>query len=428
MIVVRMVGISGVRQIIMRRYGVYLRAEMQRSINEFYKSLFPFHLALSGVLFIALLIVVIRLRQLSLKKNKLIISAKQRLSIQSKYIHLIYDATMLSANTEDLYQSMNACLNLICKTIGWPIGHIYVVSSENRSILESSHMWYLANAKKVSAFKKYTEKTTFAKGVGLPGRVWKSRQAVWISDVTHDENFLRELPSRQIGLQSAVAFPVLANKKLIAVFEFFSYDKQKYDDELLCAFEVMTEQIGRIFERKISKNHLNFIAHHDSLTGVSNRIQFDAVAKKALAYAIRYHKLMAILLMDLDFFKTVNDSLGHEIGDLLLQGVTKRFLSVLRDADTLARFGGDEFAVIIDHIEKQEDVLFVANKLIEAMHQPFMLKENEITISVSIGVAIYPDAGNTLELLKRNSDSALYKAKKAGRDRFFVYKRDENRI
>lgn len=384
-------------------------------------TILPYTVLFSGLFVTLLLVIMIRLWQISAKKNKLIIAAQKRLAVQAKHIQLIYEATMIATNTEDFDKSMSACLNLICRTIGWPIGHIYVMNKNDNPMLDPTQIWYLTDPQRSKIFKECTEKTSFPKGIGLPGRVWQSQKPAWIYDVFKDDNFPRARQDRDIGVHAAIAFPIIANKKLIAVFEFFAFENQECDVELLRTFEVMSEQIGHVFERKISKNYLDFMAHHDSLTGVSNRIQFETVAKKSLAHAIRYNKLMAIFMLDLDCFKTVNDSLGHEIGDLLLQNVTKRFLSVLRQVDLLARWGGDEFAIIIDDLEKKDDALVVAKKLVEVMRQPFMLKENEVIIAASIGIALFPDAGNSVELLKRNADAALYKAKKTGGDRFFLW-------
>lgn len=166
---------------------------------------------------------------------------------------------------------------------------------------------------------------------------------------------------------------------------------------------------------------IKFMAYHDYLTGVSNRVHFEELARASLARAIRYKKIMAIYIIDLDRFKNINDTLGHEAGDILLKEVARRFISVIRDVDTLARLGGDEFAVIADTLAKESDCTILADKLLESLKQPINLIGHKIHISASIGIALYPNAGDTLSMLSRNADIALYKAKEQGRNAFCTY-------
>lgn len=203
--------------------------------------------------------------------------------------------------------------------------------------------------------------------------------------------------------------------------------KNELDSEILSKAIINAIEKSELNKKiQAQESEIKFMAYHDYLTGISNRVQFDQLAKKSLSRANRNNKNMAILIIDLDRFKNVNDSLGHQIGDLLLQGVAKRFLAVLREEDTLARLGGDEFAIIADSIEKPDDAEIIARKLLSALEEPFFLKNHSITVSASIGIAEYPDAGDTVSILTRNADAALYKAKETGKNKFCYFTKKLN--
>jgi diguanylate cyclase (GGDEF)-like protein len=162
------------------------------------------------------------------------------------------------------------------------------------------------------------------------------------------------------------------------------------------------------------------LAHHDALTGLANRTLFRTRLDEAVARA-RRGEGFAVLCLDLDHFKDVNDSLGHPIGDLLLQAVTVRLRATVRELDTIARLGGDEFAVVQAHVTWPSDAAALAQRLVEALAAPYLLEGNSISISASIGISLAPDDGMDADQLLRNADLALYRAKADGRGclRFF---------
>jgi diguanylate cyclase (GGDEF)-like protein/PAS domain S-box-containing protein len=166
-------------------------------------------------------------------------------------------------------------------------------------------------------------------------------------------------------------------------------------------------------------------ANYDLLTSLPNRRLFSDRLEHEIKIAHRTNKSLALLFIDLDYFKQVNDTLGHEMGDILLVKVSERINESIRESDTVARMGGDEFTAILPQINSPEDAVRVVKIIIEKLTQPFDLNGTSITISASIGVAIYPkDAKNSKELLQ-NADRAMYDAKKQGRSRFFSYQKVE---
>ncbi len=173
--------------------------------------------------------------------------------------------------------------------------------------------------------------------------------------------------------------------------------------------------------RKSSEAHISYQAYHDLLTQLPNRILFDDRMNQALAHAGRNGKKIAMLFMDLDRFKLINDTLGHVMGDLVLQQVSGRILDCLRAEDTLARFGGDEFCLLLPDISSKESVAAVAEKILKAVRQPFSINNHELYLSLSLGVAIYPEAGKAGEALLHNADIAMYHVKENGKDGYCFY-------
>jgi diguanylate cyclase (GGDEF)-like protein len=165
---------------------------------------------------------------------------------------------------------------------------------------------------------------------------------------------------------------------------------------------------------------LSILSSTDSLTNLDNRLQFDRVIKEQIAYASRYHTKLALLFLDLDHFKEINDHLSHHIGDLLLQEVAKRLKACLRSYDFLARLGGDEFAIILK-INQPKDANTVAQKILDALKPAYNLESNCIHISGSVGIACYPTSGLTSEILIQRADIAMYYAKELGRNNFQHY-------
>lgn len=173
-----------------------------------------------------------------------------------------------------------------------------------------------------------------------------------------------------------------------------------------------------ITERKRAEETIRQLAYHDSLTGLPNRLLFKDRLTVALAQARRNRRNLAVMLLDLDHFKEVNDTLGHSVGDQLLQYIGKRLTGLLRKNDTVARMGGDEFLLLLPEIKRIEDVATIARKIIGAVRKPCRINSHTLQITVSIGVAIYPGDGEDEDILMSHADNALYAAKREGRDTY----------
>src|SRR5258706_2949175 len=177
------------------------------------------------------------------------------------------------------------------------------------------------------------------------------------------------------------------------------------------------ESVGRLLaialEHRQLGEQLAYQAHHDQLTGLPNRMLFADRLQLGLAQARRSGLLIALLMMDLDRFKYINDTLGHHVGDQLLQEVATRWRASMRESDTLARLGGDEFALILPSLSDRRDAVRVAGRLVEALREPLQIAGHELFVTASIGIAIFPQDGDRLVALQRNADVALYPTKNA---------------
>jgi diguanylate cyclase (GGDEF)-like protein/PAS domain S-box-containing protein len=181
-----------------------------------------------------------------------------------------------------------------------------------------------------------------------------------------------------------------------------------------------------ITERKEAEKRIQFMAHYDALTGLPNRVLLQDRLAHELNHASRNNKQVALMFFDLDRFKNINDTLGHNVGDLLLQSVAGRLKGCLRSVDTVARLGGDEFVVILPDLEEAEYAGTVARKLLESLATPHQLGEHELTTTASVGISVYPQDGGDRETLVKNADVAMYKSKEAGRNNYMFFREEMN--
>lgn len=188
-----------------------------------------------------------------------------------------------------------------------------------------------------------------------------------------------------------------------------------YDDNKMVGVVLAFQDITA---RKRAEEQLSQLAQYDSLTGLNNRYSFQNLLAQSTSRAKRAGFSVALLFMDLDKFKTINDTMGHEIGDYLLQEVAVRIRKCLRDGDVIGRIGGDEFTVILESIHTARDIATIAQKIIDSLNAPFYLRDHKIHIGISIGIATYPESAKDEETLMKCADIAMYKVKDSGRNTF----------
>jgi diguanylate cyclase (GGDEF)-like protein/PAS domain S-box-containing protein len=176
-----------------------------------------------------------------------------------------------------------------------------------------------------------------------------------------------------------------------------------------------------ITDRKLMEEEIRYMAQHDTLTGLPNRRLFSDILVQEMAQAERDGKKLALLFVDLDWFKEVNDRMGHEVGDQLLRETASRLRKLLRKADSIGRIGGDEFNIVLADITRVEDVADIAGKLVEGFRQPFLISGRELRITMSAGIALFPDDGRDIDSVLRAADMAMYHAKQRGRNQYEFY-------
>jgi diguanylate cyclase (GGDEF)-like protein len=232
----------------------------------------------------------------------------------------------------------------------------------------------------------------------------------------------------QSGLKSAAALPITHAAKPIGVLLLCAADRRAFDEATLSLLARITENLAfalrnfdREAERERAEEHVRYLATHDALTGLPNRLLFSELLGNAIGQAERNGMQLAVMFIDLDRFKRVNDTLGHSAGDLLLEEMAVRLRAVLRASDVVARFGGDEFVVLVSELNESRAAEAVASKLLEAALPPVLIAGRACEITASIGIGLFPVHGRDQTTLLRNADAAMYQAKGKGKNTFAIY-------
>jgi len=263
-------------------------------------------------------------------------------------------------------------------------------------------------------------------GKGVCGKAFRTQMASVNEDILNSEQGRpwRE-SSHQAGVVASCAVPLVKGGQSIGVILFFVTKSWAADKEIIALLSRMGETVSaaldnldRAFEKVQADGRIQYLATHDELTGLPNRVTFHQLFEKSIRSAHLHGGKSALLFIDLDRFKVINDSLGHEAGDALLIEVADRLKRCVRDSDLVARFGGDEFVILLDGISGREQVAVVAEKVLTTLLPPIVLAGHECRATGSIGIAVYPDNGNDVQTLTKNADMAMYRAKEEGKNNF----------
>lgn len=264
-------------------------------------------------------------------------------------------------------------------------------------------------------------------GVGIAGTVASTREPLLISGQA-DANRFPGLIRRDESVDSAMCVPLLHRDELLGVINITASAARAFSEYDLRALNLFAEQAAstiakaRLFEAE--REHAEQLAHlafHDPLTGLPNRVLFIDRAHQALARGARRHVSLAVMFIDLDRFKGINDTLGHSAGDELLVQVADRLRSVIRPEDTLSRFGGDEFVLLCEDLGGEIEAVGLATRLEEALAKPFTIAGTEVAVTASLGIAIGSGADDDPDALVRDADTAMYRAKEQGKARHEVF-------
>ena len=287
--------------------------------------------------------------------------------------------------------------------------------------LVPTDVWHLEHPERFSVFRQVTQSVSVVQPLGLSGRVLTSKKPEWIRDVTQDENFYRTQLALDIGVKAALGFPVLVRSEVAAVLEFFVDRVLAPDEKLLEVLGNVGMQLGRVIERIRSEERMAHLIHHDALTALPNRLLFHDRLSQAMTSANRRELMVGVAFLDLDEFKIINDTLGHDAGDALLKLVATRLSGVMREGDTVARLGGDEFTLIFVDMAHVDDIARKSQKILDLFTQPFPVMGRELYITASLGITIYPLDDNSISELLKNADIAMYRAKAQGKNTYQFY-------
>jgi diguanylate cyclase (GGDEF)-like protein len=266
-------------------------------------------------------------------------------------------------------------------------------------------------------------------GRGMSGTAFRTRRPCISNDYVNDSRVSAFHAVLQgDGARSGAAFPLITHDEPVGVMIYMSTEHETFTAEFVELLQRLADNVSfamENFDRADEKNEaderIEYLASHDSLTDLPNRETFNGLLREAIDTAQRHDHRFAVLFIDLDRFKVINDSLGHEAGDLLLLEVANRLRGALRSSDVVARLGGDEFVVILDQCGEIDDVQRIASGLLTALARPMELAGHECHTTASIGIAMYPANGSDAQTLTKNADMAMYLAKEDGKNgyRFF---------
>lgn len=263
-------------------------------------------------------------------------------------------------------------------------------------------------------------------GRGLIGLAYRGHAPVISHDFCNDE---RTRPwhekAREFGLVAGGAVPMIRDRLAIGVIAFYSTEKRTFDADVIKLLERMAEDVAFALtnfahaeERRLNQDRIAYMASHDTLTGLPNRAMFSEILAGAIDAGKRYGRNFAVMFIDLDRFKYINDSLGHDAGDELLKVMSERLKQCMRSSDVVARFGGDEFVVMVQEVESPHHIAAVARKILAAAVAPIVLGGQECRITASVGISMFPSDAQDEQSLLKNADMAMYQAKAEGKNNF----------
>ncbi|MDP1931282.1 MAG: diguanylate cyclase [Gammaproteobacteria bacterium] len=269
-------------------------------------------------------------------------------------------------------------------------------------------------------------------GTGLVGAAYNTGKPSISNDFLNDpRTVLWHSMAAGADIKAAAAIPIIRDHRPIGVLMLCAREKRAFDDETLQLLERITQNltialhtIEREAERERAEERIRYMATHDSLTGLPNRMLFSELLNSEIRSAQRHKRHFAVMFIDLDRFKQINDTLGHAAGDQLLKVMANRMRDTLRASDVVARISGDEFVAMLTAVNQPEDAHTVAGKLLATLSKPVSIGDEECSVSASIGISLFPLDGDDEQLLMNHADAAMYAAKEKGKNAFQFYSKD----
>jgi diguanylate cyclase (GGDEF)-like protein len=348
-------------------------------------------------------------------------------------LHRMYVA--LSATNEAIMRSRTRgeLLELVCSAavLGGKFTSTTIALAEPRQEFLRIAATKGVNAERVRS-TRFAISADRPEGRGSTGTSFRTKRPCIINDYLTDERTKHwHTLAGEGGTKSGASFPLLKGSEAIGVLLFLSSEKDAFSDELVELLARLAENISfaldnfdRDEEKRRADEQIQYLATHDALTGLPNRAMFNELLDLSIKSARRNSRNCAVLFIDLDRFKIINDTLGHAAGDSLLIQVGQRLRSCVRESDVVVRLGGDEFIVILNEISHRDQAALIAAKVLSSVSAGIMLAGHESHTSASIGIAVFPSDGTDVETLTKNADMAMYLAKEHGRSEFRFFENE----
>lgn len=310
-------------------------------------------------------------------------------------------------------------LEAVCTDLRWDCGALWSVGEDGA--VRCTAAWHASDLPlAVQQFVSDSRLLEYRADEGSLGRAWKTGGIVQIDTQSAPKDFARDVRASQAGLAIGVVVPMIITGSTTAL-ELFGSNPYAVEAETMESLRVIALQIAQYKQRKLAERSLRFMASHDELTGLFNRAALQHELVRAIKRSNRHQKQFAVIFVDLDRFKHINDTLGHGVGDEMIKICGERLTALLREADVVARFGGDEFVLLLENLSSANDAAVLAERVLACCAEPFMIAGRELHVTASVGVSVYPDNGGDAEALLKNADTAMYRAKERGRNTYRFY-------
>lgn len=310
-------------------------------------------------------------------------------------------------------------LEAVCTDLRWDCGALWSVGEDGA--VRCAAAWHADGVSPaVRQFVSESRLLEYRPEEGSLGRAFATGGIVQIDLPAAPSEFARDVLAGRAGLTVGVIVPMVITGSTTAL-ELLGSNTYAVDPETQESLRVIALQVAQYKQRKMAERSLRFMASHDELTGLFNRAALQHELARAIKRSNRQQKQFAVLFVDLDRFKHINDTLGHGVGDEMIKICGERLTALLREADVVARFGGDEFVLLLENLSSANDAAVLTEKVLACCAEPFAIAGRELHVTASVGVSIYPDDGGDAEALLKNADTAMYRAKERGRNTFRFY-------
>ncbi len=355
--------------------------------------------------------------------HKLFAIAQVALQIKMREIksELCFQIVKHLAELTRLQEATASILKRFCELFRWQAGEIWAVDELH------NHLTFIVGYSKLPGYspvEALNVKHHFQRHQGLPGFFYGLNKVAVVKNwQAHlDDDYLGVLKINDFVC--CIGIPITFHQQLLGVMVFWSVRSVELDEEMVILCNDLSEKFGEFIKKKRLQGDLLFLAEHDSLTHLANRSVIANNFVEAIKQAEREHNLVALLYLDIDFFKEYNDAYGHMAGDVFLKNIADCMRICVRDTDTVARIGGDEFAILLPAMATISQIELIAKKILQALSHLDMTLLHHCVFSVSIGIGVYPHHGDRFEKLLLCADKALYEIKKNGKNGYKIFPYD----